>query len=280
MERRKILIATKTYPSISRKYKETVCTAGVLLDNLEQPLQQIRIYPIRFRFLETDQCYSKWSIISAEIERNINNYREESFRINDESLEIVRAIGTEDNWAERKSLILLLQFSSISEIKSLDKSLGIIKPQIINRYFYKTTERDWSPRQQTIQDQLDLFEPSVMGIVRTIKDSQNTLIYLRLPVQLMSDFALVPGAVNGTVNRLKSFVFPKALSMFLKFTQVIHLVKQIGYLLIKKRLINHQKKLQKLLALVMFYYCVRRRTGIDAIGQRLLIHQRSQQSFL
>lgn len=41
MERRKVLIATKTYPSISMKYRETVCTAGVLLDKDENPLQWI-----------------------------------------------------------------------------------------------------------------------------------------------------------------------------------------------------------------------------------------------
>jgi hypothetical protein len=161
MERRKILIATKTYPSISRKYKETVCTAGVLLDDNEKPLYWIRIYPIRFRYLETDQRYPRWSIISAEIEKNPKDYREESFRINDESLKIIRKIGTDDNWAERKSFILPLQSHSISEIKNQGKSLGIIKPHTINKYFSKKTEREWSDRQQAVQDQLDLFEPSI-----------------------------------------------------------------------------------------------------------------------
>ncbi len=60
MEKRKILIATKTYPSISTKYKETVCTAGILLDDDEKPLQWIRIYPIRFRALDFDQRYPRW----------------------------------------------------------------------------------------------------------------------------------------------------------------------------------------------------------------------------
>jgi hypothetical protein len=60
MERRKILIATKTYPSISQKYRETVCTAGVLLDEREQPLQWIRIYPIRFRQAEIDLMKAPW----------------------------------------------------------------------------------------------------------------------------------------------------------------------------------------------------------------------------
>jgi hypothetical protein len=161
MERRKILIATKTYPSISRQYKETVCTAGVLLDDFEQPLEWIRIYPIRFRSLNIDKRYPRWSIISAEIERNLKDYRRESFRINDESIQILRKISTNNNWKERKSFVLPLQFSSINEIKIQNKSLGIIKPQSINKYFYKATEREWSSRQQAVQDQLDLFEPSV-----------------------------------------------------------------------------------------------------------------------
>lgn len=161
MDRRKILIATKTYPSISTKYKETVCTAGVLLDDSEKPLQWIRIYPVRFRNLDFDQRYPRWSIISAEIERNEKDYRAESFRINDASINIIRKIDTKNNWTERKSFVLPLQFSSIKEIQKQNKSLGIIKPQSIDKYFCKKTSRDWSLKQQAVQDQLDLFEPSV-----------------------------------------------------------------------------------------------------------------------
>ena len=126
MQRRKILIVTKTYPSISRKYKETVCTAGVLLNDDEKPIQWIRIYPIRFRSLDLDKRYPRWSVISAEIERNTKDYREESFRINDSSIEIVRNTYTKDNWKEQKSIILPLEFSSVSEIINNGKSLGII----------------------------------------------------------------------------------------------------------------------------------------------------------
>jgi hypothetical protein len=94
MERKKILIATKTYPSISTKYRETVCTAGVLLDDNEQPLEWIRIYPIRFRQLDFDKRYPRWSIISANIEKNDKDSRIESYRIDDHSIQILRKIGT------------------------------------------------------------------------------------------------------------------------------------------------------------------------------------------
>jgi hypothetical protein len=161
MEKRKILIATKTYPSISTKYKETVCTAGILLDDDGKPLQWIRIYPIRFRALDFDRRYPRWSIITAEIERNEKDYRSESFRINESSIEVIRKLDTKKNWAERKSFVLPLQFDSIKEIQMQKKSLGIIKPKSIEKYFCKSTTRDWSIKQQNIQNQLDLFEPSV-----------------------------------------------------------------------------------------------------------------------
>jgi hypothetical protein len=159
METKKVLIATKTYPSISRKYRETVCTAGIILDDEEKPLEWVRIYPIRFRQLDFDRRYPRWSIISAKIERNYRDYRSESFRIDEESIEVLRKIDTTNNWSERKKLVLPLKFRSIRDIQNQDKSLGIIKPRTIKKYFCKETEREWSPKKQAVLDQLDLFEP-------------------------------------------------------------------------------------------------------------------------
>jgi hypothetical protein len=161
METRKILIATKTYPSISTKYKETVCTAGVLLDDNEKLLQWIRIYPIRYRYLDFDKRYPRWAIIRAKIAKNEKDYRTESFKIDDDSLKIIRKIDTKNNWEERKKFVLPLQFRSIEDIQRQNKSLGIIKPQSIEKYFHKKTEREWNPRQQAVLDQLDLFEPQI-----------------------------------------------------------------------------------------------------------------------
>lgn len=152
MERRKILIATKTYPSISTKYGETVCTAGILLDDNEKPLQWIRIYPVRYRALDFEKKYKRWSIISGEIERNEKDFREESYRINDNSITVIREIGTKNNWEERKSFILAFQFSSTADIKAQGKSLGIIKPKSIEKYFCEKTDREWNQRQKGIQD--------------------------------------------------------------------------------------------------------------------------------
>ncbi|BAZ71267.1 hypothetical protein NIES4106_60640 (plasmid) [Fischerella sp. NIES-4106] len=161
MEYRKILIATKTYPSISTKYRETVCTAGILLSEDEKPLQWIRIYPIPFRYMDYDKRYPRWSIIRAEINKDEKDYRSESFRANHSTIEIIRKVDTSDNWRERKSLLLPLKFDSVKQIQEQNKSLGIIKPQSIKKYYSKPTEREWKPQQQAVLDQLDLFEESI-----------------------------------------------------------------------------------------------------------------------
>jgi hypothetical protein len=47
MERKRVYIVVKTYPTISTKYAELVCTAGILEDG-----SWIRLYPLRFRTLD------------------------------------------------------------------------------------------------------------------------------------------------------------------------------------------------------------------------------------
>ena len=50
MARERVLITVKTYPTLSRKYGETVCTAGVRADG-----SWMRIYPVPFRRLEEEE---------------------------------------------------------------------------------------------------------------------------------------------------------------------------------------------------------------------------------
>ncbi|OKH17740.1 hypothetical protein [[Limnothrix rosea] IAM M-220] len=160
-QRRKILIVTKTYPSISTKYKETVCTAGMLLDDEEKPLGWIRIYPIRFRKLDFDKRYPRWSIISAEIWRDERDSRKESHKIEDQSIQLIRKIDTQDAWQERKSFILPFLDQSIKQIQSENRSLGLLKPKQIKKFYIKETTRAWSERQQGVLDQYDLLEKPV-----------------------------------------------------------------------------------------------------------------------
>jgi hypothetical protein len=55
MAKTKVLITVKTYPAISSKYDELVCTAGFLEDG-----SWIRIYPIQFRKKAFEEQYKKY----------------------------------------------------------------------------------------------------------------------------------------------------------------------------------------------------------------------------
>lgn len=63
----KVLVTVMTYPTLSRKHIETVCTAGFREDG-----SWIRIFPVPHRLLWKYDImpYSKWQWIEADLERN------------------------------------------------------------------------------------------------------------------------------------------------------------------------------------------------------------------
>lgn len=130
--KRKILIWGKTYPELSLKYFETVCTGGVLEDG-----SPIRLYPIPLRYLE--ERFHKYQWISAHICRNEKDPRPESYRIDCESIECGTQIpATSDEWGKRAEVIFrspTWQFDSVEALKDAQKkmngSLGIVTPREI-----------------------------------------------------------------------------------------------------------------------------------------------------
>ena len=63
--RERVLITVKTYPVLSRKYAELVCTAGVT-----EAGEWRRLYPIQFRQLQDGQKYRKYQWVEADIEKS------------------------------------------------------------------------------------------------------------------------------------------------------------------------------------------------------------------
>jgi hypothetical protein len=95
----RILITVKTYPTLSAKYGELVCTAG-----LRENGSWIRIYPVPFRSLEEYQKFEKYRIIEAQVIRNPKDPRPESHKVNFESLALTETkLSTADGWRERRN---------------------------------------------------------------------------------------------------------------------------------------------------------------------------------
>jgi len=164
MAREKVLICVKTYPTLSEKYDELVCTAGVKEDG-----SWIRIYPVPFRKLNYANQYSKWQWIELDLIRNTKDLRPESFRPNlDSPITLMGKVGTEKAWSERKELILRNVKTNMTELiaeaKDTSKrtSLAILKPSKVIDFLCKPCERKWDKSKldavKAHQEQLDLFE--------------------------------------------------------------------------------------------------------------------------
>ena len=85
METKEILIIVKTYPEISTKYTETVCTGGILAESK----QLVRLYPVRYRYLEGRNRFEKYQWISAKVTKARSDQRPESYNIVEDSIKLV-----------------------------------------------------------------------------------------------------------------------------------------------------------------------------------------------
>ena len=127
----KVLITVKTYPNLSNKYQETVCTAGIL-----ETGELVRIYPVPFRRLPLSQQYSKFEWIQLDLIRNDTDFRPESYRPRqnlDEEISVVGSIDTSNNWYQRKRKLLSNVNTSMNQLieDSRDPkniSLAVYKP--------------------------------------------------------------------------------------------------------------------------------------------------------
>jgi hypothetical protein len=164
MSKERILITVKTYPTLSRKYGETVCTAGIREDG-----SWIRLYPVPFRRLDEKQQYKKFDWIECQICKNTSDPRPESFRpLFKEELIPVAHIDTAGNWRKRRQLILKTGtvYNELATIidgaKANQLSLATFKPACILDFTWEEDARDWDPNKVRLMReqyrQLDLFE--------------------------------------------------------------------------------------------------------------------------
>lgn len=162
LERKRIYITVKTYPTISEKYAELVCTAGILEDGT-----WIRVYPMPFRLLKDEQQYPKYTWIDAEVEKNTSDFRIESYRPNLSSI-VTMPKPSKADWDERRRIILQngTVYTNLETIikkaKSEKMSLATFKPTKILNFVVEPDSRDWNPQKlaslQMQSQQLDLFK--------------------------------------------------------------------------------------------------------------------------
>ena len=164
MPSERVLITVKTYPTLSGKYGETVCTAGLREDG-----SWVRIYPVPFRLLEEINRYKLFEWIECPLQRNTKDFRPETFRLLDPS-QISRGawLDTTYNWRARRDIVLdkATVYDRLEPIIRAAKdnrgSLAVFKPSEIVDFVHEPADREWSRRKldemRAKIDQVDLFD--------------------------------------------------------------------------------------------------------------------------
>lgn len=173
MPKTKVLITVKTYPSISKKYNELVCTAGFLENG-----NWIRIYPVQFRKKSYGEQYAKYDWIELDLVKNTGDARPESFRplTHDTPIAKIGHINTEKGtWRERRKIVLknarydLINLIKEAKDKNIATSLAVYKPKkILDFTATLENEREWSQDKLAQFQQQNLFETKEDKVIRKL----------------------------------------------------------------------------------------------------------------
>ncbi len=194
MAKTRVLITVKTYPSISTKYDETVCTAG-----LKENGEWIRIYPVPFRKLPYAKQYPKYQWVEMDLVKNTSDFRPESFRpknINSDDLIVFgEKLDTKYNWAKRKKIVLQNVYTDLTQLINESKeqgkhtSLAVFKPTIVKDFIVEKSAREWSDKQKATLQQGNLFE-----------DKSDFEVVKKLPYKFSYVFADCNGRESTLMN--------------------------------------------------------------------------------
>lgn len=163
MPQERILITVKTYPTLSQKYGETVCTAGLRPDG-----SWVRLYPIPFRRLEDLDRYRKFDWLETTLVPSRSDVRPETFHPVDwHEFKTVGFMDTKDRWRERRDMVLgkAKVYDRLDELmvaaKANTMSLAVFKPKRIISFQWEDDEPEWDPRRvdlmRSAADQSELF---------------------------------------------------------------------------------------------------------------------------
>lgn len=148
-----VLIIGKAYPEPSKKHVETVCTGGITKAG-----NFVRMYPIPFRYWAEDKQYKLFSYVKAKIRKDPSDNRKESYRVDEDSLEILSHVKS---WPERMAIIspMIAENRELLERKYHEDwtSIGIIPIEYID-FTMEWRDKKWMDRKKAALAQELLFE--------------------------------------------------------------------------------------------------------------------------
>lgn len=160
----RVLIWGKTYPELSSRHTETVCTGGLREDG-----RPIRLYPVPLRYLEGAQQYALYDVVEVAVTKSTRDPRPESYKIDKESLRKVGHVSTDNSlWAGRREWLQRNEswhFRSVADLKEAQRergtSMGLVTPgEILDVRLRRKPEkarREHTTKWEEVTGQVDMF---------------------------------------------------------------------------------------------------------------------------
>jgi hypothetical protein len=128
-EQRRVLVYCKTYPELSDKHRETVCTAGVTVPEG----RPVRLFPVPLRYLPQAFRYQLYDVFDVPLARSERDPRPETHVPQMDGLRKIDNIKSDGNWIARREVIFRdtsWHFACLEHLKERqavsNHSLGIV----------------------------------------------------------------------------------------------------------------------------------------------------------
>jgi hypothetical protein len=154
--KQRLLVTVLTYPHPSKKYTETVCTAGIT-----EAGEWVRLYPLPLRSLPEEQQLRKWMWIELNTLPASGDVRPESRRPDIDSIRILGRLDAVKDREVRRGLIDKLPVKSLpeweAEYDASKTSLGVLIPNRVLDIEHENEAEDWTEEEKASLSQMSLF---------------------------------------------------------------------------------------------------------------------------
>ena len=148
MDKERILITVRTYPTFSKNHIETVCTGGI-----NDQGEWRRLYPVSLRYEDEARQFKTFDIVEVSL-RNGTDGRFESRK---PDMATLRIQGHIDGWRARCDWVNPTICPSLAAMTSANRTLAPVAVKRVLEFIAEPSDADWTPQQKELLKQELLF---------------------------------------------------------------------------------------------------------------------------
>lgn len=149
MVRERILVTVRTYPALSARYLELVCTGGIT-DHLEWR----RLVPVPLRYLDDEQQYKTYDVVEVDVDPGKDSRPE----TRTPRLPGLRIVGRFHKWADRCEWVNPTILPSLQALQDAGRTLAPVVVSEVVEFTARRAPSEWRPEQLERIKQVHLFD--------------------------------------------------------------------------------------------------------------------------